>query len=204
MASYTDNAEHLGNIEQKIEPHPKYVWQAKGAQMFTLNLDATTSTIAAGNLINAAAAAATQFALTNPATSTKNLVLTKFCVGIISGTASAGPLFHGIIATNPTLASIGGTIRCNLLGNTSITSAATPHALAAGSALTGGSAPVTLRLADFSSTATAQATVGLIKTIEVIDGDIIIPPGKTWVPLWSTAGTTLLNAYSVTWYEMGL
>lgn len=204
MASYTDYSEHLGNIEQKIMPHPQYVYQAHSGQMFTLNLAATTSGIAAGNLTGAAAAAATQFALTNPSTSNKNLVLTKFAVGIISGTAGAGPLFHGFMTTNPTLASIGGTIRANLLGNSSITSVATPHALAAGSALTGGSAPITFRAADFSSTNTAQATVGLVKTIEVIDGDIIVPPGVTWVPLWSAAGTSVLNSYSITWYEMGL
>lgn len=204
MASYTDFSEHLGSLEQNILPHPIYTWQAHSGQMFTLTLAATTTGIAAGNLTGAAAAAATQFALTNPLTSNKNLVLTKFQVGIISGTAGAGPLFHGFMTTNPTLASIGGTIRANLLGNTTITSVATPHSLAAGSALTGGSAPITFRQADFSSTNTAQATVGLIKTNEIIDGDIIVPPGITWVPLWSAAGTSVLNAYSITWYEMGL
>lgn len=202
--SYTDYAEHLGNLEQKISPHPKYVWQAKMGQMFTLSLAATTTGVAAGNIVAAAAAAATQFALTNPSTSNKNLVLTKFFVGIISGTPAPGPIFHGFMTTNPTLASIGGTILANRLGSSSPVSVATPHSLAAGSALTGGSAPTTFRPAAFSTTATAAATPGLVNALEILDGDIIIPPGVTWVPLWSVAGTSLLNAYGVSWYEIGL
>lgn len=204
MPSYTDYAEHLGNIEQKIEPHPKYVWQAKGGNMFTLTLGATTSGVAAGNIVGATAAAATQFALTNPSTSNKNLVITKFFMGVISGTPAAGPVFHGLITTNPTLASIGGTIRSNNLGSSAITSVATPHSLAGGSALTGASAPLVFRASSFSTTATAAASVSMVNCLEIVDGDIIIPPGVTWLPLWSAAGTSLLNAYSVSWYEMGL
>lgn len=204
MATYTDYSEHLGSIEQNIFPHPKYVWQAHAGQMFSLTLGATTTGVAAGNIVGASAAAATQFALMNPLTSNKNLVLTKFFMGIISGTPAAGPVFHGFMTTNPTLASIGGTIRSNLLGSSVITSVATPHVLAAGSALTGGSAPITFRPASFSTTATAQASVGTVNALEIIDGDIIIPPGVTWLPLWSASGTSLLNSYGVSWYEIGL
>ncbi len=204
MSSYTDNSEHLGNVEQKIAPHPAYVWQANQGTLFSLTLAATTSGVAAGNIVAATAAASTQFALTNPITSNKKLVLTKFFMGIISGTPAAGPVFHGFLTTNPTLASIGGTIRCNLLGNTTVTSVATPHVLAGGSALTGGSAVITFRPAAFSTTATAQASVNTVNCLEILDGDIIIPPGVTWVPLWSASGSSLLNAYGVTWYEMGL
>src|SRR5207253_4892035 len=70
------------------------------------------------------------------------------------------------------LASPGGTIRNNLLGAGGA-SVATPWALAAGSALTGGIAPVTHRAADFASTGTAQASVGELKAIEYIDGDLV-------------------------------
>lgn len=206
MAAVTDYSEHLGNMEQKIDPHPRYVWQAHSGNMYTLTLGATTSGVAAGNIVGAAAAASTQFALTNPATSNKNLVLTKFFMGIISGTPAPGPLFHGIIVTAPSIATIGGTIRNNLIGTATTTalSVAVPYALAAGSALTGASAPIVFRPAQFSTTATAQASNGMVNCLEIIDGDIIIPPGFTWLPLWSVAGTSLLNAYGVTWYEMGL
>lgn len=204
MATFTDYTEHLGSIDKMILPHPKYALQTYGKVMYTLTLSATTSGVAAGNIIGASAAQSTQFGLINPATSNKNLVLTKFMIGVISGTVGAGPVFHGFITTLPSASSPGGTIRCNLLNNTSITSSATPWALAAGSALTGASAPITFRVANFASTNTAQASVQLVPTVEVLDGDIIIPPGVMWLPLWSGAGTSVLNAYSVTWYEMGL
>lgn len=203
MASYTNYAENIGSVPKAVLPHARWAAQTYQKSMFTLTLTATTTGVAAGNIVSAAAAAATQFALTNPATSNKNFVLTKFFMGIISGTPSAGPIFHGYMTTNPTLASIGGTIRNNFLGN-STASVATPHSLAAGSALTGGSAPITFRAANFTTTATAQASVNTVGALEIIDGDIIIPPGVTWVPLWSAAGTSLLNTYSVSWYEAGL
>lgn len=203
MASYTNYSAQVGSIPEVIQPHGPYVKPTYGKQMFTLTLGATTSGVAAGNIVGATAAASTQFALTNPSTSNKNLVLMKFGMGIISGTPGAGPVFHGVITTNPTLASIGGTIRNNFLGDATA-SIATPHALAGGTALTGASAPLVLRASAFSSTATAQASAGMVNSIEFLDGDIIVPPGVTWLPLWSASGSSLLNAYSITWYEMGL
>lgn len=204
MASYTDYSEHIASVDKVVSPYARFNFQARQKLMYTLTLGATTTGVAAGNIVGASAAASTQFALTNPSTSNKNLVLTKFFLGVISGTPAPGPVFHGLITTNPTLASIGGTIRSNFLGDSSISSVATPHALAGGSALTGGSAPITFRASAFTTTATASASVSMINALEIIDGDIIIPPGVTWLPLWSAAGTSLLNAYSVTWYETGL
>lgn len=190
-------------IDTFIQSHPWWFKQTYRKNMFTLTLGATTSGVAAGNIVAASAAASTQFALVNPSTSGKNLVLTRFYMGVISGTPAPGPIFHGYCTTVPTIASIGGTIRNNFLGD-STASSATPYALAGGSALTGASAPITFRAANFTTTATAQASPGMLNAIEEIDGDIIIPPGVMWLPLWSAAGTSLLNAYSITWYEIGL
>ena len=168
-----------------------------------MTLNATTTGVAAGNIVNAAAAASTNFGLINPATSGVNCIFTKFQVGIISGTPGAGPLFHGVITTLPSAASPGGTIKnCFLADSTA--SKMKPWALAAGSALTGATAPTIFRPADFSSTATAQASVFEVKTIEVIDGDIILPPGVMWLPLWGASGTSLLCSYSITWIEQGI
>lgn len=203
MASYTTTGQADQGMPPYTEWHPVYFKQTYRKAMFTLNLSATTTGISAGNLIGASAAASLQFALINPATSTKNIVLTKFNVGIISGTAGAGPLFHGFCVTPPTAASPGGTIRSNFL-NDSTASVATAWVSAGGATSTGATAPVTFRQADFSSTNTAQASVGVLKTTEILNGDIIIPPGIMWLPLWSAAGTSLLNAYSITWYEIGL
>lgn len=203
MASYTTTGQADIGFPPRASSYPPYFINTYRKRTFTLTLGATTTAIAAGNIVGASAAAATQFALTNPSTSGVNLMLTKFFMGIISGTPAGGPIFHGYLATNPTLASIGGTILNNFVGDTTA-SLATPHSLAAGSALTGGSAPIVLRAAAFSTTATAQASVGEVNCLEVIDTDIIIPPGKTWLPLWSAAGTSVLNAYSVTWIEVGI
>lgn len=189
-------------FDEIIQPHAELFKPTYRKQMYTLTLSATTSGVAAGNIVGATAAASTQFALTNPSTSTNILVIVKFFMGIISGTPAPGPVFHGYLATNPTIASIGGTIRSNFLDYTPASSAI-PHSLAGGSALTGGSAPIILRAAAFSSTATAQASVGMVNSLEIVGGDIIVPPGKTWLPLWSVAGTSLLNTYSVSWYEVG-
>jgi hypothetical protein len=110
-------------------------------------------------------------------------------------------MFHGTLTTIPTIASVGGPAVNNLTG-AGTGSVAKFVASAAGSALTGGGAPTTLHIADFASTNTAQASVGELRVIEYIDGEIILPPGIGWVPLWGAAGTTLLNGYSITWEEV--
>jgi hypothetical protein len=186
------------------DAHARYCEAAARGQMFSLLLAATTTGVAAGQLTGAAAAASTQFALLNPANSGKNLVLVKFGMGVISGTPGAGPLFHGYLPTvsSITAASPGGTIRSNILGVVG-SSVAIPWVSAGGSALTGGQAPVTFRVADFSATNTAQAIAnGHVRAIEEIAGEIVVPPGSGWLPLWGAAGTSLLNGYSITWEEV--
>ena len=126
--------------------------------------------------------------------------LLKVGIGIISGTPGAGPLFHGIISTGVPTVAVTGSVVNHLTGKAG-GSSALGWATAAGTTLTGGGAPVTLRMMDFSSTATAAASTSELKAIEIIEGDIVIAPGNGWVPLWGAAGTALLNGYSVTWEE---
>lgn len=180
--------------------HARYQEQTYRGNTFSMVLTATTTGVAAGNIVAAAAAASTNFALFNPVSSGKLLVLSKFGMGIISGTPGAGPMFHGFIRGVPTVATTGTILNNYLSGSGG--SIALGWATAAGTALTGGGAVTTLRIANFTSTATAAASVGELNAIEVIDGDIIIPPGVGWVPLWGAAGTTLLNGYSITWEEI--
>lgn len=168
-------------------------------KVFTLTLAATTTGVAAGNIVAAAAAASTNFALFNPVGSGILLSLVQFGIGIISGTPGAGPVFHGLIQGIPTVAATGTIINRYAGGPGSV---AKSFATAAGTTLTGGGAPSTLAIANFSSTGTAQASPGEISAVERIDGAIIIPEGWGWVPLWGAAGTTLLNAYAVTWVEI--
>jgi hypothetical protein len=70
------------------------------------------------------------------------------------------------------------------------------------SALTGSSALAFIRAADLMFNAAAYANAAGAKAVEYIDGDIVIPPGTCWVPTWTAVGTTVLNAYSVTWEEI--
>lgn len=167
--------------------------------VFSLALAATTTGVAAGNIVGAAAAASTNFALFNPVGSGILLSLVQFGLGIISGTPGAGPVFHGSIQNVPSVAATGTILNRYLGGPGSV---AKSYATAAGTTLTGGLAPSTLCIANFTSTGTAQATVGEINAVERLDGSIIIPEGWGWVPLWSAAGTALLNGYSIHWAEI--
>lgn len=168
-------------------------------RLFSLALAATTTGVAAGNIVAAAAAASTNFALFNPTGSGILLSLVQFGMGIISGTPGGGPLFHGLIQGVPTVAATGAAL--NRFAGAGAPQAKT-FATAAGTSLTGGGAPSTLVVANFASTNTAQASVGEVNAVERLDGSIIIPEGWGWVPLWGAAGTTLLNAYSITWAEI--
>jgi hypothetical protein len=183
------------------DAHGRYQEATIRGNVYSLTLVATSTGVAAGNVAGAAAAASTQFILWNPSATQKALVLLKFGMGVISGTPGAGPMFHGMLTTVPTIASSGGPAINNLTG-AGTGSISKFVASAAGTALTGGGAPTTLRVADFASTATAQSSVGELRVVEYIDGEIILPPGVGWVPLWGAAGTSLLNAYSITWEEV--
>ena len=192
-----------GRVGETMISHTRSRFAEQSAQgnIFSMVLTATTTGVAAGNIVAAAAAASTNFALFNPANSGANYHLIKFGMGVISGTPGAGPMFHGLISTGiPTVATTGSII--NHKTGKAGGSSALGWATAAGTTLTGGGAPVTTRIAGFSSTATAQASVGELNAIELVEGDILIAPGNGWVPLWGAAGTSLLNGYSVTWEEV--
>lgn len=183
------------------QAHGRFYEQTSRGQLFTLTLSATTTGIAAGNLLNAAAAASTQFALWNPVGSGYNLCITKVMVGLISGTLATGPMYHAVIqSTVPTIASVGSAYN-NLVGGK--TPVARYVASAAGTALTGGSAPVVFRTMNLTFSAAAfAAPAGASTLADIPDGDLIIPPGYGWVPQFSAAGTSVLNSYSVTWEEV--
>ncbi|MFA5880560.1 MAG: hypothetical protein WC834_00065 [Eubacteriales bacterium] len=181
----------------------KYYEQVVGGNVFSLVLAAWTTTVNAGNINSAAAAAVTQFALWNPANSGKNLSLLKFGVWPISGTAPVAGVFHSK-GTAPTVASAAVTPVANNLAGAAVTSVAGYMASAAGAALTGGGALTLIRAADLFITAGTVANLQGGRSIENIDGDIVIPPGMMWVPTWVAAGTTFLGGYSITWEEVAV
>lgn len=183
----------------------RYYEATSRGTVFSAGLTAWTSTVAAGNIIGAAAAASTQFAVWNPFGSGKNLSLLKFGVYPISGTAPIPAVFHSMSATAPTIAeSIATTFGFKACNNIGMATASVARVLAsqAGAALTGSTALTIVRAADLFITAGTAANLGGQKVIEYVDGDIVIPPGTCWVPTWAAAGTTFLGGYSVTWEEI--
>ena len=166
---------------------------------FTATLPATTTGIAAGNLVGAGGAASTQFAVWNPAGSGKNLALLQLWIGLISGTPAGGPLFHCMSPTAPNIASVG-TIQNAMQGN-AVATVARCALSAAGATLTAGGALSTIRPTSLYFSATAFAGQGSLG-MEDIGGSLIIPQGYLWVPCWSAVGTSVLNAYGAMWEEI--
>jgi hypothetical protein len=180
--------------------HGRYYEQSSRNRIFHLPLTATTTGAAAGNLVGAAAAASTQFALWNPTGNKFNLSLLKVYVGVISGTPPGGPLFHGeMLQGVPSINSSGTAFSAYTGGNNPT---ARFVASAAGAALTGGGAITTIRPMAIDFSAVAFAAAAGANALENVEGDIVIAPGFGWVPLWATAGNTLLNAYGVSWEEV--
>ena len=176
--------------------------QTMRGNVYTLR-QLTTTNIAAGNQTGAAAAASTQFALWNPVGNTKYLVLNRFILGVVSGTMPSGPVYHGILTTAPTLsASVGGPANNNLVGGGLPSARYVTHVT--GSVLTGGAAPVTFRAMPINFTAAAYASAMGSLFNDNIDGDIILPPGTGWVPLFGGAGTSVLYDPSITWSEIDI
>ncbi len=191
-----------GRLNEVImsELRGKYAEAAARGRVFNLVLAATTTGVAAGNINGAAAAASTQFALWNPVGSGVNVELVKFYLGLISGTPAGGPTFHSYVQGTPNN-NVGTKGTSSLLGSTA--SRALGVASAAGTALTGSpSALITLRPTPFNYFAAALAAGANIEiAMEEVNGDIVLAPGTLWVPTFAAAGTTLLNAYGVSWME---
>jgi len=186
------------------ELHGKYFEQTSRSNIYSLTLTTTSSTIAAGNINAAAAAASTQFALWNPPSSKVNLVLIKAWIIPISGTAPVSGCFHNLMLQGvPTIQSVstnGTALNCFANGQAP---QARYVASAAGTALTGSGALTVFKPMSMAIFAGAlAATTSIQPTLEVIDGDIILPPGTGWAPCWTAAGTTFLNGYGVEWEEV--
>lgn len=184
------------------DAHGHWSEAAARQKLFTAFLSQGTSTVAAGNINGAAAAASTQFAVWNPSNSGVLLALQKLIITQYSGTPTAGGLFHSTFnsaAVASTLATAGA-VRNNYVNAPA--GAGLCLASAAGAALTGGLVLTTLGSSVLSSSATALASPAGIVMSDVIDGAIMVPPGFGYVPTWSGAGTTYLVGYSLTWEEI--
>jgi hypothetical protein len=183
--------------------HSKYFEPTYRGQVFSAIVNGATA-VAAGQVVGGAAGAAVNFALVNPAGSGVVLVLTKALLAMHSGTPAAGPVNHGLLinftGTTPAVVPTG-----NLAG-ASAASKARYQQSAAGAALTGGPAPSSLRPGNWTVNAIATpgaAVLGVQPTLEVIDGDIAIPPGNGYLPLWQGVGGAAVTwSFGCTWEEI--
>lgn len=189
------------------QAHPIYTEQTSRGAVFTLNIATSAATLSAGNALNAGAGPAsggtTHMALWNPIGSGVNLSLLRFVSTPISGTPTAGPIYHTVMTLGlPTLTASVGIAYNNLIGGKS--PVARYVASAAGTALTGSSVPVVFRQANvtYSGAAFAAAAGPTATLVEDLGGDIVIPPGYGWVPCYTGVGTTFLCTFGITWEEV--
>jgi hypothetical protein len=207
----TDGAQNImrqGRTGEIIasQAHGVYHEQASRSTLFSLTMNAAVTSVVAGNIVGAAANAATQFALWNPAGSGVNLALMRTSVGIISATTMAtGPVFHGLfVLGNPTNSSTfdSGKGAVNNVPGGRPPIARYINTATTGTTITGGTAPITFRAMPYTFSATGFAAAAGTQCTDFLDGDIVIPPGYGWVPLFGAAGTAVIVAYSVTWEEV--
>ena len=195
------------------QSHPIYHEQTSRGSIFSLHVTTSAATLSAGNAlqnyptiattVGPASAGTTHMALWNPIGSGVNLSLLKFVSSPVSGTPTAGPIFHTVMTLGlPTLTASVGTAYNNLIGGKS--PVARYVASAAGTALTGSSVPTIFRTAHlcYSGAAFASAAGVTASLVEDLGGDVVIPPGYGWVPCYPGTGSTFLCTFGITWEEI--
>jgi hypothetical protein len=183
----------------------RYYEAALAGRLYTLLMSAWTTNISAGNLLGAAAAASTQFALWNPSGSGVNLKLLRFALNITSGTTPISGLWHSVAAAAPTI--VPALAVTSYIGNHN---AAIPTydgkagylTHVTGAALTGGGITRGVRAMGLNLSAGTYASLAGAWLVDETEGDIVLPPNTLWVPSWAAAGTTMLGGYSVTWEQV--
>jgi len=187
------------------QSHARYYETASRGNIFNLTMSAAVGGVVAGNLVAAAANAATQFAIWNPVGSGFNMSILKTNIGIISGTIVGGPIFHGVFVlgnpTNAITADAGRLAQNALIGGRPpvvryINTATT------GTTITGGTTPLIHKPMNVQYSAGTYAALAGSQMMDPVEGDIVIPPGYGWLPLFAAAGTSVLWTCSCTWEEV--
>ena len=191
------------------QAHARFYEQTSRGQVFTVVQTAITSNVAQGHtLVSANSAVQTNgtvnMALWNPVGSGVNLSLLKWTAAPISGTLPQAAGFHGVFVTgnptNPTTADTSRGAYNNLVGGKQ--PIARYISSTSGTAITGGTAPVPVRVMNTAYQSTAFTQAAGASVTENIDGDIVIPPGYGWVPLFFNNYASFLASWSLTWEEV--
>jgi len=184
----------------------KYYQSALDGDIYTLDHSLTTTAIAAGHLLGAAAAANVQFIVWNPIGSGVNLSLLRLAINITSGTTPVSGVFHAVGSVAPTIAT--GTLATSAKISSHNASVASYDGKAgyythtSGGASTGAAAARILHQVGLNYSAGTFADVAGTMISDNIDGMIVLPPNTFYVPQWAAAGTSMLVGYSLTWKEV--
>lgn len=161
-------------------------------------------TLAAGNLVGAAAGANTNTCLFNPSGSGVYAVLLRVSISFDSGTFAAGGFYHGRLPAHSVATSLAAAVApTNMLFGSGNAAACRFTDSDSGAALTGGTAPVPV-YPMFGTTATviANASPKIGEIVQEIDGAIVIPPGEGYIPLGAGAGTSVVFNFGYVWEEI--
>jgi hypothetical protein len=71
-----------------------------------------------------------------------------------------------------------------------------------GTTITGGTTPLIHKPMNVQYSAGTYAALAGSQMLDPVEGDIVIPPGYGWLPLFATAGTSVLWTCSCTWEEV--
>jgi hypothetical protein len=196
--------EPSGALRVALSAQGEYYEDVLAGRLYSLMMSAWTTNISAGNILGAAAAASTQFALWNPAGTGYNLELQRFSINITSGTSPISGLWHSIGSPAPTITpALAATSYC---GNHNPLITGTQGGVAgyvthvSGTALTNGGPTRGLRLMGLNITAGTYASLGGTWFFDDCR-DIVLPPNSLWVPSWAAQGTSVLGGYSITWRQ---
>ena len=203
LADGVEATARIGRMSEIIvsELQGRYYENTKRQNVFSVPGVATTTGIAALHQLGSAAAAAGQFAIMNPPNSGKDLVLLRATVAVISGTVPAGPVWHVFFNAASVATTKSGTIVGNY-GNIGA-SVANDFVNAASTAMASSGKAVVSRQSPINFSAGTYANLGGTAIAQdIVDGDLIIPPGVGWTLQWSGQGTSVLNYYGATWAEV--
>jgi len=203
MARPTIRSDRTGAVVT-VDTHARF--QEAVIQGNVYGFTGVATATAAAQIVGGAAGGHLNFAIWNPVGSGKNLVLWVFGMGIISGTPTAGPAWHGMMNTSnvSAVSSVAaGLGPYNLNGSFSKSVANVWFVAADTTNFTGGGAPYQVCMANFSMANTNTNTLANPNyTNDFIDGKIIIPQGMGWLPLRAGTGSSDNTAYSIVWEEI--
>lgn len=178
-------------VQEVTQRHGAGYYAARDARLFH------GATAVAGVAPGTSLSTTAGFALHNPSDSDVDLAIQRVVAGYISGTLGAGTIFHAAnlapVTTTPTgTAIVARSARFN----------GTP---AKGVPLTTATVVAPTLIRPFASLGASLASTAEApwRAEEIVDGEIVVPPGCTYIlHAVAAAGTSPLIAYGVTWEEI--